>query len=125
MIDALFSDSNYVAQKKLLDATALRHDALAANIANIETPDYKRIDLPKNFNEEFAAHLRAGEPQAMTLPALVEDSSATSQRPDGNNVDLEKELISMSSNTMQFETLSDFVSASLRQLRLAITGRES
>ena len=125
MIDALFSDSNYVAQKKLLDATELRHEALAANIANIETPGYKRVDLPQNFNEEFAAHLRAGKPQAMPLPTLVEDSSATSQRPDGNNVDLEKELISMSSNTMQFETLSDFVSASLRQLRLAITGRES
>jgi flagellar basal-body rod protein FlgB len=125
MIEALFSDSNYVAQKKLMDATVLRHEALAANIANVETPGYKRIDLPKNFNDEFAARLRAGEPQTMAMPAPVEDHEATSQRPDGNNVELDKELLTMSGNSMQFETLGEFVSESLRQLRLAITGRES
>ncbi len=125
MIEALFSDSNYVAQKKLLDATVLRHEGLAANIANVETPGYKRVDLPKNFNDEFAARLRAGEPQTISMPALAEDHDATSQRPDGNNVDLDKELLTMSGNSMQFETLGEFVSASLRQLRLAITGRPS
>lgn len=124
MIEALFSDSNYVAQKKLLDATVLRHEALASNIANVETPGYKRIDLPKNFNDEFAVRLRAGETQDLPRPSLVEDRGATAQRPDGNNVELEKELLTMSGNTMQFETLGDFVSASLRQLRLAITGRQ-
>jgi flagellar basal-body rod protein FlgB len=125
MIEVLFSDSNYVAQKKLMDATVLRHEALAANIANVETPGYKRVDLPQNFNAEFAARLRAGVPQTMPMPTLVQDPHATSQRPDGNNVELDKELLTMSGNSMQFETLGEFVSASLRQLRLAITGRES
>jgi flagellar basal-body rod protein FlgB len=125
MIEALFSDSNYVAQKKLLDATVLRHEGLAANIANVETPGYKRVDLPKNFNDEFAARLRAGKPQSISMPALSEDHDSVNQRPDGNNVDLDKELLTMSSNSMQFETLGEFVSASLRQLRLAITGRQA
>ncbi len=124
MIEALFSDANYVAQKKLLDATIIRHQALASNIANIETPGYKRVDLPKNFNDEFAARLRAGEPQAIPRPTMVEDSSAVAQRPDGNTVNLDKELLTMSGNSMQFETLGEFVSASLRQLKLAITGRQ-
>jgi flagellar basal-body rod protein FlgB len=125
MIEALFSDPNYVAQKKLMDATVIRHVALAANIANIETPGYKRVDLPKEFNEEFAAHLRAGQPELTPNPVLAEDAGAIAQRPDGNTVDLDKELLSMSNNTMQFETLGEFVSASLQQLRLAITGRSS
>jgi flagellar basal-body rod protein FlgB len=125
MIEALFADSNYVAQKKLMDATAIRHEALAANIANIETPGYKRVDLPKSFNEEFAARLHAGQPETMLNPVVAPDSSATAQRPDGNNVELDKELLTMSNNSMQFETLGEFVSASLRQLRLAITGRQS
>lgn len=125
MIEALFSDNNYVAQKKLLDATVLRHEALAANIANVETPGYKRVDLPKNFNDEFAARLHAGKPQTTSMPALVEDHESVNQRPDGNNVELDKELLTMSGNSMQFETLGEFVSASLRQLRLAITGRQS
>jgi flagellar basal-body rod protein FlgB len=125
MIEALFSDSNYVAQKKLLDATVLRHEGLAANIANVETPGYKRVDLPKNFNDEFAARLRAGKLQTLAMPALSEDRDSVSQRPDGNNIDLDKELLAMSGNSMQFETLGEFVSASLRQLRLAITGRQA
>jgi len=105
--------------------TALRHEALAANLANLETPGYKRVDLPATFNTEFAAHLRAGDTQSMTRPELVADTSASSARPDGNNVDLDKELLTLSGNSMQFETLTEFVSASLRQLRLAITGRQS
>lgn len=124
MIEALFSDPNYVAQKKLMDATAIRHEALAANIANVETPGYKRVDLPKEFNEEFATRLRAGQPELMPKAVLAEDAGATAQRPDGNTVDLDKELLTMSDNTMQFETLGEFVSASLQQLRVAITGRE-
>jgi|SRR5262249_31396560 len=125
MIEALFSDPNYVAQKKLMDATVVRHEALAANIANVETPGYKRVDLPKEFNEEFATHLRAGQTGLMPKPVIAEDAGAITQRPDGNTVDLDKELLTMSNNTMQFETLGDFVSASLQQLRLAITGRQS
>ena len=54
---------------------------------------------------------------------LTEDANAASQRRDGNNVDLDKELGEMSSNTMQYNTLTEFVSASLRQLRVAIVGR--
>jgi flagellar basal-body rod protein FlgB len=125
MIEALFSDPTYVAQKKLMDATVLRHEALAANIANVETPGYKRVDLSKNFNDEFAARFRSGEPEKSPMPVLMEDHDTSAQRPDGNNVDLDKELLSMSGNSMQFETLTEFVSASLRQLRLAITGRQS
>jgi len=121
----LFSDSNYVAQKKLMDATVLRHEALAANIANVETPGYKRVDLAKEFNQEFATHLHSGQAGSMPKPVLTEDTGANTQRPDGNNVDLDKELLTMSGNSMQFETLGEFVSASLRQLRLAITGRQS
>jgi flagellar basal-body rod protein FlgB len=59
------------------------------------------------------------------MPALSEDRDSVSQRPDGNNIDLDKELLAMSGNSMQFETLGEFVSASLRQLRLAITGRQA
>ena len=40
MIQTLFNQSNYVVTKKLLDATVLRHQAIAGNLANVETPNY-------------------------------------------------------------------------------------
>jgi flagellar basal-body rod protein FlgB len=45
MINALFSQPNYLASKKMLDATVLRQEAITSNIANLETPNYKRLDI--------------------------------------------------------------------------------
>ena len=123
MIEGLFSNNNYVASKRLLDITQLRHEGLASNIANIETPGYKRVDLPKDFGKEFANRLRSGEVERMPNPTLTQDATATSKRRDGNNVEIDKELVEMSSNTMQYDTLTEFVSASLKQLKVAISGR--
>lgn len=123
MIESLFSSQNYVASKHLLDATALRQQALASNIANVETPGYKRVDLPREFATEFAAKLRAGTLRGAPAPAIVEDKFAVSQRKDGNNVALDAELLALTRNSIEFDTLSELVSGSLKQLRLAITGR--
>ena len=41
---------------------------------------------------------------------------------DGNNVQLDNELLQLGSNELQYETLADFVSNSLGRLKTAITG---
>jgi flagellar basal-body rod protein FlgB len=123
MIEALFSNNNYAASKAMLDVTQLRHEALAANIANVETPGYKRVDLSKDFSKEFAARFHEGNALQSPEPTLAEDTDAPSKRRDGNNVELDKELIAMSGNSLQYDALTDFVSGSLKQLKMAITGR--
>ena len=45
ILDNLYSQENYLISKKLLDATHLRHEALANNLANVETPGFKRRRL--------------------------------------------------------------------------------
>ena len=37
MIDALFNQPNFLAAKRLLDATALRHEAITSNLGHLET----------------------------------------------------------------------------------------
>ena len=53
VLDNLYSQENYLLSKKLLDATHLRHEALSNNLANVETPGYKRRDLPETFSIEL------------------------------------------------------------------------
>ena len=53
VLDNLYSQENYLISKKLLDASHLRHEALSNNIANVETPGFKRRDLPKTFAVEL------------------------------------------------------------------------
>ena len=123
MIENLFTQGNYAATKQLLDASILRHEALASNLANIETPGYKRVDLPRDFTKEFAARVRAGG--SAPTPVLVEDLAAPSQRKDGNNVVLDHEMMAMNRNVAEYDALTEFVSGSLKQLRLAVTGRSA
>jgi len=125
MIQGLFSSTNYQAAKQLLDVATVRHEALATNLANVETPGYRRADLPRDFSAEFAARLRSGDLASAPAAKIVEDLTATTQRKDGNNVELDKELLALSKNTAEYDTLTEFVSGSIKRLRMAITGRTS
>jgi flagellar basal-body rod protein FlgB len=126
MIDPIFQSDSYQIARKLLDASALRQQAIAANIANAETPGYRRLDLAPDFTTQLKASLAengtAGELADIT-PALAEDMHARSVRPDGNSVDIEQELIAMNRNSVEYDYLSEVVTRNIKQLKLAITGR--
>jgi flagellar basal-body rod protein FlgB len=124
MIDALFNDANYVAAKKLLDATALRHEAIASNLANIETPNYKRLDVDPSFTTELKQALSSNDPDQLAAlqPKMEVDPTAVSQSSDGNTVNLETELANLQQNTLANTLETQLVSSSLLRLRLAIAG---
>lgn len=128
MIDPVFQTDNYQLARKLLDATALRHEAIATNIANAETPGFRRLDVAGDFAQQLKARLEGGvlatTPDTLR-PQIVEDATARSLRPDGNSVEIEHELLAMNKNAVEFDYLSEVVSSNLKQLRLAITGRSS
>ena len=126
MIDPIFQADNYQLARKLLDAAVLRQEAIASNIANAETPGYRRLDIAPDFEQQLKGSLAAGELSTSgerLAPRLVEDATARSLRPDGNSVEIERELLAMNKNAVQHEFLSDIISGNLRQLRMAITGR--
>jgi len=126
MIDALFHGENYQLARQLLDAAVLRHQGIASNIANAETPGYKRVDLAPDFTTQLAAAMNGDEPGSRSpAPRLMEDTTATSARPDGNNVQMEKELMLLARNNTEHSFLSQVVSYNLRSLRVAISGKSS
>lgn len=110
----------------MMDATVLRHQAIAANIANAETPGYKRVDLAPTFSAQLQAAMARGPDEIQKLqPQLVEDSMAKAVRPDGNNVEVENELTLLGRNSTEYNFLAQVVSSNLRSLRTAITGRNA
>lgn len=128
MIDPIFQTDNYQLARKLLDASALRQEAIASNIANAETPGYRRLDISADFAEKLKASSRNGElaSSAATIqPTLVQDPFARSVRPDGNSVEIEKELLAMNKNAVEYQFLTEVVSGNIKQLKMAITGRMS
>ena len=86
MITGLFSQPNYVAAKKLLDAAVLRHEAIASNLANVETPNYKRMDVAPSFQADLQEAIKGQNSTqlAAVRPHLEKDSTAISNTRDGN-----------------------------------------
>lgn len=127
MVDPIFQSANYQAARKMLDAAALRQEAIAANIANAETPGYRRLDVNFDFADQLRNSLRTGElDRTMEIkPKLVEDTHARTVRPDGNTVEIEHELLAMNRNAAEYDYLTEIVSRNIKQLKLAITGRQA
>lgn len=128
MIDPIFQTDNYQLARKLLDAAALRQEAIASNVANSETPGYRRLDIAPDFAQQLKASVANGQAAAgmsELRPQLAEDTTARSMRPDGNTVELEHELLAMNRNAVEYNYLTEVVSNNLKQLKLAITGRSA
>ena len=61
MIDALFNQPTYQAARAALDVTAMRHEAISSNLANLETPNYKRLDVSPAFEAELQQAIASGD----------------------------------------------------------------
>ena len=126
MIQGIEPTLNMSIAQRSLDACVLRQEALASNIANVETPGYKRMDIAKDFSDRLkTAVQRGGAKNAMPTPRLAEDTSSRAQRADGNTVDLENELLQMNKNQVDHEYLTNLIGSNFKTLKMAITGRSS
>jgi len=125
MIDALFSQPNYLAAKKMLDVSTMRHEAIASNLSNLGTPNYKRVDVSRSFETQLS-HAVASKESAQIAgirPEIVVDANANAGRSDGNTVQLENELLKLNQNMIEHTLETQLVTGALLKLRLAITGR--
>lgn len=125
MINALFSAPNYLATKKMLDATVLRQEAIASNLGHLEMPNYKRVDVAPSFNAELRQALGAKDANLINRvqPRLAVDATAVSPNRDGNTVQLEQELLLQNQNFVAHSLETQMISGSLLRLKMAITGR--
>ena len=126
MIEALFNQPNYLAAKKTLDAVVLRQEAIANNIANLETPGYKRVDLAPSFESQLQQACASGDSSEMDSlkPTLAVDNTATASSLDGNTVHLQNELMEMNQNAVAHSFETQLVSGMLQRMQMAISGKD-
>ncbi len=105
--------------ERYLDLTTFRHGLVANNVANIDTPGFKTRDI------EFRAELnrvvtaeKDGKPRIHEVDGLIE-------RPDGNNVSLDREGMLLSQLQLQFRVGVQLLRSEYRRLLTAINeGRQ-
>lgn len=108
--------------ERYLSLTNKRETVIAANMANIDTPGYHTQDF--NFGQALQ--------QAMASAPGAESSPATSvrlrkvpgllERPDGNNVDMDRESMLLSEVQLQSQLGTQLMKGRFHQLLTAING---
>lgn len=127
-VEDMFQSAGYQATKSLLDVAAERHKVLASNLANAETPGYRRMELSSSFEKSLKSSVADGDLRSVDSSKIdfSEDQSPTLRSDHtGNNVSVDQELMLLNENALRYEALGQFASGSLRQLKAAITGRIS
>ena len=111
---------------KAADASALRNKAIANNLANIDTPGYKRQDVSFAANlEEALRHSRFesldDKVGSLRMDRLrgkqYTDSEGYSYRLDGNNVDIDTENAELAKNNILYNGLTQSITAEFQNIR--------
>jgi flagellar basal-body rod protein FlgB len=104
---------------KLMDAAELRQQVISHNLANVNTPGYHRLDV--DFEEALAEQVKGGSMGSGTVPTpQVHEEKGLPTRPDGNNVDVDREISQLNRNAMMFQTYSQLIVSQFDLMRRAI-----
>lgn len=119
--------------RKLLDVKLKRHELLSNNLANVDTPGYKRTDisfegvLRDSLNNRSISltltndkHIKARK-QLKDIEPKIYRQQDYSFRNDENNVDIDKEMVEMVKNTFSYNIISDQVQKNFKILQTAIS----
>jgi len=113
---SLIDTAQINALTRFLDATAQRQQAITTNIANIDTPNYHTKDVEFRSLLEQAS---SGVMPASFQPHLREVQGLM-ERPDGNNVSLEREGLALADTQLQFQTGVQLLRSEFKRLQTAI-----
>ncbi len=115
--------------EKAMDASAIRNEVISNNIANKDTPGYKRQDV--NFETQLAKALRSSRYRTMDAkvsdvktrrlnPITYTDYSGFSYRIDGNNVDPDTEGVYLAKNQVVYQGLELAVDQEFKNLQMVM-----
>lgn len=106
---------------RLLQVSELRQRTVSQNLANVNTPGYKRLAV--RFEDELAQCLSQGQPHgASALEPVVVQPTGSSERADGNNVDIDIELGELQRNALLYQTYTQLLNSQFGTMRRAISG---
>ena len=120
----MIEDRMFPLLENLLSLTSKRQQALASNVANMDTPGYHAKDY--SFEAQLNFVNMTTTSRSHIAPPPEGDSNirkfevGTTEKANGNTVDLERELTEITKNGLQYITLVQYLNHKLRTLRSSI-----
>ncbi|WP_298587914.1 flagellar basal body rod protein FlgB [uncultured Selenomonas sp.] len=120
-----------------MGAANLRQEVISHNIANVNTPNFKKSDvifedlLAKELDLDATGRLKVVRTHDRHMPiafrgraaAKVELDPSSSMRYDKNNVDIDVEMASLAKNSLYFNALARQVGAEFSRMRTVVAGQ--
>ena len=133
--NGIFRDTISLLERSL-NLRSLQHRVLASNIANMDTPNYKAVEIAvaeeMSRNQDSASGIKLVRSQSGHLPIKhnpadnvklkVAKPPEFSLRGDGNTVDLDRTMGRLAENTLLYKTAAQIISQKFSGLKRAING---
>jgi flagellar basal-body rod protein FlgB len=111
-------DTTQIGLERALSGSALRQQAIAENIANVNTPGYRRQDV--DFQSALHAAWNQGEQAVSQVSPAVSVDQSSVMRADGSSVDIDDEAATQAQNGLQYEAISTVLKTRISILKTAI-----
>jgi len=131
----ILRQTNVPLLSKALDVYSLRSKAIASNIANVNTPGYKRkfvtfeeklqnaVDKTLSGLRTNEHHLPVGRQRVQEVTPAVEEDNSTLLHSGANNVNIDQEIVEQVKNEIRFVYGARLLSKNFGALRASIKGR--
>jgi flagellar basal-body rod protein FlgB len=96
----------------------MRQEVLANNLANAETPGFRRSDV--DFHSTLAQAMKVGEPEAIESTTFSSQQDPQVLRADGNGVDIDVESATMAKNGLEYDALVTVAKARIQMIQAAM-----
>jgi flagellar basal-body rod protein FlgB len=131
MVNSILSTPQEAALEYALSASALRNKVISNNIANVNTPGFKRSDvafedmLAEALEKDNSSLSRTNDRHFFSNAATLEAPSVaaetnTSLRTDGNNVDIDTEMANLAKNNIYYDSVAQILKSYFANLQSAI-----
>jgi flagellar basal-body rod protein FlgB len=122
----MFGDSTITGLEQALNRSSLTQKVIAQNIANVDTPNYKAQEVTFNQALNDALTARKTDPRDFSFSTedqtrIVTDNSTTLQN-NGNNVDIDKEMVNLAKNQLNYQAYAEAISRKFNQYNIVLGG---
>ena len=139
MLEQIMNSSNFNYLGRGLAAANLRQEVISNNIANVNTPNFKKSDvvfeelLAKEIGMDDSGRLPLVRTHDRHLPvgmiggakASIQEDDTTTMRVDNNNVDIDIELASLAKNQLYYNAMATELGGYVNKLKNVITSGQS
>lgn len=124
LYDKMFAQTNVL--RKAMDASLLKQETISNNIANADTPGYKKQTVQFETYLSNALDEKSSRASSIDLnsinPKVVLESPQYDMRIDGSNIDIDVEMSERSKNAVKYSTFVEFLNTNSQRMSAALNG---